>query len=299
MGREPNVLFLGSPFWCRYLARLLNEHRCLSAYTWKRLARWIVARDKSICLVGLGAPDSPKRRIYHLAAYLMDRLGLVRKRVVYWIGTDVTRLRPNSRLIAGCENIAGSSWLAREVNAKGYSCDECLFPVDLPISDAMPFPAGERLQVLSYIPDAHHDLHGSAEVRALVENFTDVDFTVIGGKGTWWPDEPGNIRFLGWVDDMTAQLAGAHVLLRRTSHDSLSAFVREGLIAGRQVIFTYDFPGVIHVERGNIDSLLARLKELNRLFKAGNFSHCRLEPAVRKRLLDVSSQLEALAQVYD
>ena len=299
MGRDASVLFLGSAFWCRYLARLLNEHHCLRAFTAKDTLRWIKAKNKRICLVGLGAPDSFKRFLYHLAAYLMQRVGIAKKRVVYWIGSDVLKLTPDARFIAGCVNIAGSSWLAEEVRAKGYRCEECLFPVELPVSDVLPFPDRSRLQVFCYVPDAHHDLHGSSEVRAAVETFSNIDFVVIGGSGTWWPGHPDNIHFLGWVDDTSTHLAETHVVLRRTSHDSLSAFVREGLIAGRHVIFTYDYPGVIHVERGDTASLLARLEELNELFAAGKLEHCRLEPAVRERLSNVDTQLADLSQVYD
>ena len=299
MGRKASVLFLGSTFWCQYLARLLNEHRCLHAFTAREALRWIKATNKSICLVGLGPPDSYKRFLYHLAAYLMQRVGIVRKRVIYWIGSDVLKLTPNARFIEGCVNIAGSSWLAEEVRAKGYQCEERLFPVELPVSDVLPFPDAPRLQVLCYVPDAHHDLHGSSEVRAAAEQFSDVDFVVIGGNGTWWPGHPDNIRFLGWVDDTSRHLAETHVLLRRTSHDSLSAFVREGLIAGRHVIFTYDYPGVTHVERGDTASLLARLEALNSLHAAGELEHCRLEPAVRTSLSNVELQLADLSQVYD
>jgi len=219
--------------------------------------------------------------------------------VIYWIGSDVTRLTPQSRFVAGCSNIAGSSWLAEEVRDHGYACAERLFPVELPISDVLPLPESETLQVLCYVPDAHHDLHGSPEIRVLVEKFPGVEFTVIGGDGTWWPDSPGNIRFLGWVDDPVGCLAGAHVVLRRTAHDSLSAFVREGLVAGRHVIFTYKVPGVIHVERGDITALLSRMDELNTRFAEQRLVQTSVDPKIRGWLSDTDAQLEALSRDYD
>ena len=297
--RKANVLFLGSPIWCRHLAGLLNEHQLLRAYTWKNTLRWMLSRNKSVCLVGLGAPDTYKRFLYHVAAYLMQQVGIIKKRVLYWIGTDVTQLRAHSRFVAGCSNIAGSSWLAEEVRGNGYACEERLFPVKLPVSGMLPFPNTDRLQVLCYVPDAHHVRHGSSEIRALVEHFSDVEFTVIGGDGTWWPDRPGNIQFLGWVDDTVGHLAGAHVLLRRTAHDSLSAFVREGLVAGRHVIFTYDVPGVIYVERGDIRSLVARMDELNSRFAEQRLVHSSLDPQIRSWLSDTDTQLRALSRDYD
>jgi hypothetical protein len=299
VGKKANVLFLGSPFWCRHLTGLLNEHQLLRAYTWKNTLRWIVSRNKSVCLVGLGAPDTYKRFLYHVSTYLMQKAGIIKKRLLYWIGSDVTRLKANSRFVASCSNIAGSSWLAEEVRGKGYACEERLFPVKLPVNDVLPFPNSDRLQVLCYVPDAHHDLHGSSEIRFLAEYFVDVDFTIIGGCGGWWPSSPPNVHFLGWVDNLVARFAGAHVVLRRTAHDSLSAFVREALVAGRHVIFTYNFPGATYVERGDIDTLRARMGELNDRFKERMSMRNGLDPEVRNWLMDTQSQLRTLAEDYD
>jgi hypothetical protein len=298
VGKKANVLFLGSPYWCRHLVGLLNEHQFLRAYTWKNTLRWITSRNKSVCLVGLGAPDTYKRFLYHVLAYLMQKAGIIRKRVLYWIGSDVTRLKAHSRFVAGCLNIAGSSWLVEEVRENGLACEERLFPVKLPVNDVLPFPNTDQFQVLCYIPDAHHELHGSSEIRILTEYFADVEFTIIGGDGTWWPDSPGNIRFMGWVDDPVAYLAGAHIVLRRTAHDSLSAFVREALVAGRHVIFSYDFPGATYVKRGDIETLQARMSELNDRFKERMSMRNGLDPEVRNWLVDTQSHLRALAEDY-
>ncbi len=299
MSGKANVLYLGSPYWCQYLAGLFNDCQFLHAYTWKNAYRWIISRNKSVCLVGLGAPDTYKRFLYHGMVFLLEEVGIIRKRVIYWIGSDVTRLTGNSRFVAGCLNVAGSSWLANEVCELGYDCQEKLFPVKLPENDEFSFPKTRRLQVLCYIPEAHHELHGSSEIRILAEHFADVDFTVVGGAGRWWPNSPENIRFLGWVDDLADFLAGAHVVLRRTSHDSLSAFVREALVAGRHVIFTYDTPGAIYVKRGDIESLLARMGDLSARLAQRRLAQNDLDPEVRFCLTDTESQLRSLSEVYD
>ena len=231
-------------------------------------------------------------------AYALEKLGVVRHRLIYWIGSDVTRLRAGSRFVTGALNIAGSSWLTDEVQSHGYACHERLFPVELPVTEVLPFPGNKRLQVLCYVPDDHHQLHGSAEIRAVAECLADADFTVIGGSGSWWPDCPGNVQFLGWVESIGQYLADAHVLLRRTSHDSLSAFVREGLVSGRQVVFTYDIPGVIYVPSGDTETLVARMKELRTHAREGRYSHNDLDPDLRNRLMDIRSQLQALARDY-
>lgn len=299
MPTRPSVLFVGSRYWCRHLVRLFDKYQFVDGYTWRGAGRWIMCRNKSVCLVGLGPPNTYKRRAYHFFAYVLDRARFIGKRVVYWIGSDVSLLRKRSGLLEGAVHIAGSSWLAEEVRDKGYACEERLFPVELPVQESLPFPGGRRLQVLCYVPDAHHELHGSAEIRWIVEEFVDADFKIIGGIGKWWPDRPDNVEFLGWTDSIVEFLAEAHVLLRRTSHDSLSAFVREGLVAGRPVIFTYDVPGGVHVDSGDKDALMRWMQELSDRVHEGRLRHIKLEPNFRRRLVDTRLQLQELAEVYD
>ena len=161
-----NVLLVGSPYWCGQLKSLLNKYGSVRCHTIGDAFRWLLAPSKSICLVGVGAPDTGKRFVYHFAAFLLHRLGIVRSRTLYWIGSDVIRLRPNDTYVSGCRNIAGSAWIAEEVRGKGYGCIHRLFPVELRSVAGTPFPPAGRLQVLSYIPDAQHELHGSSELSA-------------------------------------------------------------------------------------------------------------------------------------
>jgi hypothetical protein len=298
MDDKPSVLFLGSPHWCRHLAGLLNNYQTLHAYTWKSTFRWFARRNKSICLVGLGPPDTYKRFLFHIFALVLERLGVVKHRSIYWIGSDVSRLYRGSRFVSGALNIAGSSWLKDEVRELGYDCKERLFPVELPVRDVLPAPDTKRLQVLCYIPDEFHRLHGSGEVREAAERIVGADFTIIGGLGDWWGNRPSNVRFVGWVESIDQYLAGAHVLLRRTLHDSLSAFVREGLVSGRQVFFTYDVPGANFVPSGDTETLIARLEKLGSQVREGRYTHNELEPTFRSRLVDVDAQLRALAGDY-
>lgn len=223
---------------------------------------------------------------------------MARKRVIYWIGSDVLLLQKRSRLVSGAKNIAGSSWLAEEVRGHGYICDERLFPVEMPVTDVLPFPATGRLQVLCYVPDMHHELHGSFEIRSVAEQLPSVDFKIVGGTGVWWASHPVNVSFLGWSDDVVGNLAGAHVLLRRTSHDSFSAFVREGLVAGRHVVFTYDVPGGIFVESGDVSALVHQLKILSDLVQEKKIKGNQINSQLRDCIMDVRTQLRVLAEVY-
>lgn len=290
-----NVLLIGSPHWCGQLKSLLNKYGSVQFHTMGDAFQWLLAPAKGICLVGVGAPDTGKRFVYHFAAFLLHRLGIVRSRTLYWIGSDVMRLRPNDTYVSGCRNIAGSAWIAEEVRAKGYGCIHRLFPVELRSVAGTPFPPAGRLQVLSYIPDAQHELHGSSELAHLVARSPDVDFKVIGGVGTWWRDRPANVQFVGWVNDISVPIGESHVLLRRTRHDSFSAFVREGIAAGRYVMFTYDVPGVTWIRSGDTDALTTELGALSDLLRRGDLKPRCPPDEIMDLISDVRSQARALA----
>lgn len=299
MKKHNSVLFVGSPYWCERLTELMNGHQLLDAYTVAKAFGWVWRRHKTVCFVGLGAPSGYKRATYHLLFYLLEQLRIIEKRVIYWIGSDTLLLKEGAKFVRECRNIAGSSWLAKEVEEKGFRCLECMVPVKLSPNCELDFPTNGRLQILSYIPDRDHELHGSAEVRALVERFVDVDFVVIGGVGTWWQEQPNNISFLGWVDDRIPHFAHSHIVLRRTSHDSLSAFVREGLVSGRYVISTHNVPGVIWVKSGDVGLLIKEIDRFRLRFEQGTLRINRINPQVREWLTDIEAQLVSLADALD
>jgi hypothetical protein len=123
----------------------------------------------------------------------------------------------------------------------------------------------------------------------------DVDFKVIGGTGAWCLEHPVNVQFYGWVSDISVPISESHVLLRRTRHDSFSAFVREGIASGRHVIFTYDVPGVIWVRSGDLDALLTRFGALHESFRRGELVPQHPPAEILELISDVRTQARALA----
>jgi hypothetical protein len=55
---------------------------------------------------------------------------------------------------------------------------------------------------------------------------------------------------------------------------------------------------VIFVPSGDTETLIARMEELTARAREGRYAHNDLDPASRKRLMDVDLQLRALASDY-
>lgn len=295
---KPNVIFLGSQYWSNYLCTLFNDSQYISAYTLQNIIKWIIQPNKSICLVGIGPPNTWKRRLNYLFSDILYFIHFIKHKSIYWIGSDVTLLNNNYRQIARFSNFAGSPWLADEVNNIGYKCQCRFFPVKININANLPWPTTGKLTVLCYLPDSGHKLYGSEEILYLANFLTDIEIIVIGGVGNWCKDKPTNISFMGWVDDVNQYIAQSHIILRMTKHDSFSAFVREGLVAGRYVIFSYDIPGAIYVKSGDINQLVFKVSEINNKHKNKSLQINKIDEKTKTLLLDVDYHLKAISNEF-
>ena len=295
MATVSDVLLLGSPYWCDYLQKMLNKHSDLSAHTLRGAGRWFLQRNKRVCLVGVGMPDTWKRRCYHLLARVPNALRVAGKPAIYWIGSDVLRLKSGSSALQQCINLAGSDWLTEEVTDLGYSCRTALFPVELDDGEAAALPTAEPLKVLCYVPDEHPQSHGADEILHAAQTCSDIEFSVVGGTGAWCKDVPDNLSFLGWVSDTRQKMNDSHVVLRRTPHDSLSAFVREALAARRHVIFSHRCPGALFAAPGDTAQLVAHLETLNAAKKAERLELNQVPADFINMLMDVTEQTRNLA----
>jgi hypothetical protein len=291
-----NLLLLGSPYWSNYLVRLLNERREIRAHRLQELLIWLFKSNKSICLVGIGPPDTWKRWLYYLLADVLYFIRIIKFKAIYWIGTDVTRLKKGNKKVSRFYNFAGSSWLAKEIKDLGYKCDSCLFPVKIDLTEHYPWPETENLTVLCYIPDQAPELHGAEEILYLVKAFPNVRFNVVGGTGAWCKNIFHNLCFLGWCNDVGNKIGESHLLLRRTKHDSFSAFVREGLVADRYVIFTYELTGVIYVKSGDYEGLYREFKRLTELFMNGELKKNDNKEFIE--MLDYESQIKQIEHIF-
>jgi hypothetical protein len=293
---KPNLLIIGSPYWSNYLICAFNERSSIRAHGLRSFWVWLTKRNKAVCLVGLGPPDNFKRKAFYLLTNFLFVSRIIKLKAIYWIGTDVTRLKQGCNTISGFYNFAGSPWLAQEISDLGYQCSICYFPVRLDLNENYTWPISDQLTVLCYVPDHAHQLHGSNEILYLAKEFPNVQFNVVGGTGCWCKQSFGNLAFLGWCKDVKSRINESHILLRRTTHDSFSAFVREGLAANRYVIFSYEVPGVIHVKSGDFSVLYHEFSKIATAFELGDLKPKNNRKA--KALLDYESQMHDIENIF-
>jgi hypothetical protein len=97
--------------------------------------------------------------------------------------------------------------------------------------------------VLAYLRPGREEFYGLVAVLRVAAALPDARVLVAGCERLEQP-VPANVRCLGWVADMAAVYAGAHVLLRMAAHDGLAFMVQEALAYGRHAVWNHPFPGV-------------------------------------------------------
>ncbi|MBZ2168420.1 hypothetical protein [Marinobacter sp. F4216] len=177
--------------------------------------------------------------------------------VFYWTGSDVQRTahmlaKPSllarlwsipvaRKLVGSSRNCVAAPWLVSELNEMGYSATCIPFPTPTETfeeagADVSEWPA--QFTVLSYVPDHNFENYCGPEIVQLARRMPQVDFRVMGGQGEWCSECPGNLKFLGWTDSLEQYLKSV-VVLRAVRHDALGGTVREALLCGRHVLYTY------------------------------------------------------------
>ena len=226
----------------------------------------------------LGARTWRGRLFDALWAFLMSVNGRA-KAVHYWIGTDVLnvlvdhrsgRLLPRPMARAKQDlHWADAPWLVDELAEVGLHAHYVALPVPLggiQPPDQLPLP----FTVLTYIPDGRSDFYDGPAIHQVAQQLPDVQFEVIGGKGTWTSKPLHNLTFLGWQEDVRPFLSRASVLVRLVRHDGMGGTVREALEAGLHVIYSQTMPCVTVVPYHAPDRLAEALTTLYASSLAGN-----------------------------
>jgi glycosyltransferase involved in cell wall biosynthesis len=124
-----------------------------------------------------------------------------------------------------------------------------------------PTPLPSQFSVLVYVPVVSRgELYGLDRILQVARDLPHVPFELVGLYDGTIPNPPANLKIHGRIPDLIEFYRRASVVWRPVQHDGLSFMVMEAMGHGRHVLWSYPFPGCIHV----MDAAQAR-EEIARL----------------------------------
>jgi glycosyltransferase involved in cell wall biosynthesis len=189
-----------------------------------------------------------------LGKFLRTAKWLGRRNIVmHWVGTDtldeqkvLAEREADPWVIQGLHHWAESDWIAQEVGALGMSCD--LVPLPSTRIPDFPSPLPEDFSVLVYVPDIQRaHMYGLADILQVARDLPEIPFELVGFSRGRISNPPGNLRVHGRIPDLREFYRKATIVWRPVRHDGLSFMVLEALGFGRHVLWSYEFPGCLHV----------------------------------------------------
>lgn len=281
------ITFVGfEPFWTQHAARQFSRYygdefdcRWLlwpSGNTGRMRLLWATLTSRLVIRMGMPFEfQSETNRVWLAFVRLVPWV----RPVNYWMGYDVMdflrrqesgQLSARDLAAARClSHIAVTEHLAAELRLAGLKTRNAeLMGTEGSISGLAPMP--DRFRVLGYWSSASFRHLGGPEFYEAARAMPETEFLVLGSDGSTSPPAPGNVTFLGWLDDPMPAYERCAVLVRQIEHDSVpSGTIEEMLLLGRYVIYTYPWPNTITVPYGDADSLTRELTELRARFDEG------------------------------
>jgi len=274
------VCLIGQPYWCTRLNTILNEYAGdaitsnavpLSAKACASAFRRAAASDITLRVGFRPGSRTCRGTAVDFWWACLQRIATNKRRIFYWIGTDVQQtvaavlageIRKNVfESVKHEEHLADAPWLASELASVGIEARVIpIFAGQLSNLDPPPLP--ERFTVLTYIPDARHEFYGSSTILEAAAALPELEFLVLGGAGNWMTKRLPNLTFLGWRENPGEFYARSSVVVRMVQHDGMSGTVAEALSFGRHVVYSYPLPHTHLVRFGDspgLTSVLARL----------------------------------------
>lgn len=178
---------------------------------------------------------------------------LNKKVIMHWVGTDVLTAKKDLKTDNYCQNYIWGiyhfcevSWIQEELKEIGITAEIVPFAtIEGKIGKDVNLPS--KFSILTYIPENRPEFYGMEEVIRLALDFPDIAINVTAMRA--YPKAlPGNIRLLGWVEDLAKELANCVLYLRMTEHDGLSFLVLEALANGRYVCYSCPLEHTFHVK---------------------------------------------------
>jgi len=186
---------------------------------------------------------------------------LLGKKVIYhWIGTDVWYLLDSLaddfkkgqyshflykiffKILKHFADfhLCGSGNLKKGLAIRGIKAE--IIPI-VPLKMSFRLGSGKlSLTVLSYLPEERHEFYGSKIFFDLAKEFPEVTFLALCKEGEMSKSSNSNIQYLPYQENMAKIYQKTGIILRMPEHDGMSLMVLDGLLRGKQIIFSYKFP---------------------------------------------------------
>jgi len=203
--------------------------------------------------------------------FLETAHALGKKRIVmHWMGSDVLDEQRSARpemadqwVLRQVHHWAECDWMVREVSTLGVPCHLVPFPSGLIPEQPSPLP--EKFNVLVYVPTVERsELYGLDRILEVARRLPEISFDLVGLLDGPIPDPPPNLSVHGRIPNLSDFYRRASVVWRPVRHDGVSWMVLESLGHGRQVLWTYPFPGCIQVNDAfDAGAQIARLYQLH------------------------------------
>jgi glycosyltransferase involved in cell wall biosynthesis len=177
-------------------------------------------------------------------------------------------------------NLAVADWLVSELKSQGISAS--CFPISTLDTETLKAPneiEDKDIDFLSYIPKTSFAFYGGDHILRLSRELPQYTFAVIMPDITDCNALPratfGNLRFYPRLtfEEMQNMYLRSKCFNRLTEHDGLSLSVLEALYFKLQVVWTYDFPYVIRVQRSDINELKNVLSHIIENYSQNNEGH--------------------------
>jgi hypothetical protein len=245
------VLVHGLPYFGRMFATLMSGDGWEFRYHSDRGVGNLMAmaRDLQACDIAYQIGGRVTLGKFLRAAKILRK----KKVVMHWVGSDaldeqrsVAEGKSERWVTQGLHHWAVSEWMTREVRALGLRCE--LVPLSSTRIPDRPTPLPSKFSVLVYMPAMSRGwLYGLDRMLEVARKLPHVDFELVGLVEGSIADGPDNLHVHGPVPDLTEFYKSASVVWRPVRHDGLSCMVLEALGHGRHVLWSYVFPGCVHV----------------------------------------------------
>lgn len=272
MRMHKRVLIVGLPKFSSELAYKLNRYcpnaKFTSLNTYYRFIDKLRAPFqiwKSDIVFSING-SLQKSRVFDLA------LRLNKKLFIHWAGTDVLKARQSyksgnyvSKYIAHATHHCDVQWIKDELAEIGIDAVLQSFVVLGDFKPLKKFP--EQFQALTYLYPGREEFYGIKSIIKCAEEYPEIKF-LIAGSASFSGQIPSNIKFLGWIENMSEYIASSCICIRVPEHDGLSSFVLESLAQGRYVLRNYNFPHCSYSP--DVKSMIRLLGECYERFESGS-----------------------------